>query len=89
MTLTNSGRQQILLRPLFSRPVHEVHSPIGDDSRRVSLPTQLPLHHKSGTYNGHIKKHEHDAKTRKHRGRASPDLDQQFAGNLNDVTILR
>ena len=85
MASANSERQNIPLRPLFSRPLSEALSPV-DKPRQVTLPTQLAHHKKSATYNSRIEKHH--TNSRKRRGRASPDLDQQFAGNLSRATVF-
>lgn len=85
MASANNERQNISLRPLFSRPLGEALSPV-DKPRQVTLPTQLAHHKKSATYNSRIEKHH--TNSRKRRGRASPDLDQQFAGNLSRVTVF-
>jgi hypothetical protein len=85
MASANNERQNIPLRPLFSRPLGKALSPV-DKPRQVTLPTQLAHHKKSATYNTRIEKHH--TNSRKRRGRASLDLDQQFAGNLGRVTVF-
>jgi hypothetical protein len=85
MASANNERQNIPLRSLFGRPLGEALSAV-DKPRQVTLPTQLANHKKSATYNNRIEKHH--TNSRKRRGRASPDLDQQFAGNLSRVTVF-
>jgi hypothetical protein len=77
MTTTNNELLEVPLRPLFRNSADEAPFPV-DKLRRVTLPPSLPLYHKPTPYSGRIEKHH--ANSRKRRGRASPDLDQQFAG---------
>jgi hypothetical protein len=85
MASANNERQNIPLRPLFSRPLGEALFAV-DKPRKVALPAPLAPHKKSATYNCRIEKRHIDS--RKRRGRASPDLNQQFAGNLSRMAIF-
>jgi hypothetical protein len=85
MITANNGRQEIPLRPLFRPSTADTPSPV-DKPRRATLAPQHQARRKSVTYKGHIEKHH--ANSRKRRGRASPELDQQFAGKLDNLAIF-
>ena len=85
MTTTNNGRQEIPLRRLFPKSTGHTPSPV-DKPRRATLAPQLQARQKLAPYKSRIEKHR--ANSHKRRGRASPELDQQFAGRRDSLTYL-